>query len=456
MIFEPSETFSLNASLKNFAALAESVNAVIDSFMAREVATTSIITAEGSYDFVLKDFKEDLLLQRLESYNVVFRQETIKKITTIPNRRKASNIFLIKNFSEFQIIYKQITSKFFKTSGLYLIAITSRTFLHTEEIFKLLWKKQIYNVIVLFEDRTEAVAIHTFFPFNEANCNDTTPQLINQFLNGSFREDIDNLFPDKIANLHKCPIKVSISTDSEPYIFVRQLANESFEITGRDINLIESLARDLKFVVNYSFVGKVGYFLENGTSEGPLKALLDKKSDLSLSSWFIKEHRLKYFDCTTSYISEPLVFIVPPGRELTAFEKLVFPFDLQIWALILTCFTVGILVIFTIKYRFQSSENFVFGAGVNHPYFNMFIAFIGGMQKVLPKTNFARFLLTIFLLYSLVIRTLYQASFYKFLQSNKHSKEIASIDEMVARDFSFYAPLGYADLFQGTISMQTK
>lgn len=450
------ETMNLNISSENSTQLAESISIVIDFFVAQGISTVNVFSVDNKNDFTVADLKEKLLTDRLKSFNVLFRQETVEKIRAIENRRKACNIFLIKNVNEFHEIDEQINSKRFKISGLYLVAVTSRSFLRADEIFLLVWKKQIYNVIVMSEEDSGEISVQTFFPFTENSCHDTQPRLINQFRNGSFLRKDQKLFPEKIKNLFKCPINVSTSNESASYIIVKQLANGSYELSGRDINLIKSLAQSLNFRINYSFVGNIGYFLSNGTSVGPLKALLDKKSDFSINSWFLKEHRLNYFDSTSSYVSEPLVFIIPPGRELTPFEKLIFPFKFEIWMLILTCFVVGILVIFITTFGYKSNRSFVFGAGVRHPCFNMFNAFIGGAQNVLPKRNFARVLLMIFVFYSLIIRTLYQASFYQILQSNKLLKEVNSIDEMMKRDFRFYVPLGYADVFQGTNAMQTK
>jgi hypothetical protein len=98
----------------------------------------------------------------------------------------------------------------------------------------------------------------------------------------------------------------------------------------------------------------------------------------------------------------------------------------------------------------------VFGTGVRTPCLNLFIAFIGGAQKKLPGRNFARFLLMIFLMYSLVIRTLYQASFYELLRSNKRHEEVQSIDEMIEKDFKFYVGIGNEDFLQKTEAIKNR
>lgn len=75
----------------------------------------------------------------------------------------------------------------------------------------------------------------------------------------------------------------------------------------------------------------------------------------------------------------------------------------------------------------------------------MFTAFIGGTQRPLPKRNFARFLLMMFLIFSLVIRTVYQGAFYQLLKSNKRHKGVQSMDEIVKSDFQFFIIAGASD-----------
>lgn len=132
VFFQSAETLNLSVALSNFTQLAESISVVIDSFLTKGATTANFVTVESSKDFVLNDLKEDLL--RINSFKIPFRQEIDEKITTIPHRKKTYTIFLIKDINEFRLIYKQITSKFFKASGFYVFAVASRSFSNVEEI----------------------------------------------------------------------------------------------------------------------------------------------------------------------------------------------------------------------------------------------------------------------------------------------------------------------------------
>lgn len=66
----------------------------------------------------------------------------------------------------------------------------------------------------------------------------------------------------------------------------------------------------------------------------------------------------------------------------------------------------------------------------------------------LPAKNFPRVLLMIFILYCLVIRTLYQGGLFDNLQSEARGQKVGSVQEMLDRQFIFYilqSSLEYTD-----------
>lgn len=196
--------------------------------------------------------------------------------------------------------------------------------------------------------------------------------------------------------------------------------------------------------------------MQNGTSVGPLRALLDKDADISISGWWLNSIRLQFFDVTNSHLSESVIFVVPPGSPLTSFEKIVYPFSRSLWFWVIASLLVGLVVIFILKFRSKTAQNFVFGVGVKTPYLNMLIGFIGEPQNILPRTNFARFLLMTFLMYSLVMRTLYQGSFFNLVQSNKRHEEVQTFNEMIENKFHFYVAKGIASMFSEAEQIKNK
>lgn len=444
------ENFALH-HFTNFSTLAEAVSKVADELFSRYSTSTNVVIAEKGNSYEVSDFSNEFVLKTSFSLLTYFHLVTTTGITEPNGSQWRSNIFIIRDLSDLQEFHGRIRPEIFTFNGYFLVVLVGKDIVNIQDIFELFWRLEIYMVNVIYENDQGTIIVETFMPLSKNNCNDTTPVLINEYTNGKFSKLIDeDFFPRKMRNLNKCPIRVSIANNSEPNIFAKIQPNGSYQLSGRDIDLINALAQSMNFSINYTYIGDDGYFLDNGTGQGTLKAVLDGTADLSITDWFLKASRLKFFGVTSSYISGSIVFIVFGGRELSTFEKLIFPFDDLLWILIVMCFIVGYIIIGFVKTRSMRLQNLLFGDDVKSPYLNIFVGFIGGAQNILPTGNFARIILMAFLMYSMVIRTIYQGSFFDLMQSKRHHKVVQSIDEMIRKDFKIYLSPGMADFFQGT------
>jgi hypothetical protein len=96
------------------------------------------------------------------------------------------------------------------------------------------------------------------------------------------------------------------------------------------------------------------------------------------------------------------------------------------------------IVVTIVKFQSNPIKNFVFGRKNNSPYLNILNVFVGGSMNILPGRNFARSLLMMFLLFSIVKRTLYQGGLFQFIQSDDRNKEIQTLDELVQKNFKVF------------------
>jgi hypothetical protein len=86
----------------------------------------------------------------------------------------------------------------------------------------------------------------------------------------------------------------------------------------------------------------------------------------------------------------------------------------------------------------------------------MLAALLGGAQNILPKGNFARFLLFNYLFFALNIRTFYQALMFHLMQSEHRHPEIQSIDEIKAKDFSIFVLKTSAEIFMHNENIKSR
>lgn len=100
--------------------------------------------------------------------------------------------------------------------------------------------------------------------------------------------------------------------------------------------------------------------------------------------------------------------IFSTGEPYSQIEKLTIPYDTESWIAISITFSIGFLIILLLKNCKIELQNFVFGLSVKTPTFNMIKTFFGQSQNIEPRGTFARYLLMMFILFCLIIRTGYQ------------------------------------------------
>jgi len=138
-------------------------------------------------------------------------------------------------------------------------------------------------------------------------------------------------------------------------------------------------------------------------------------------------------------VEKELYFVVPQGELYTEWEKLFLAFDEVTWLLIVLTFAASFAVIIIISnFAPQFVKNFVFGRDVSTPALNVLKIFFGLGQMVLPGRNFARFLLTLFLIWTLIFRTCYQGLLFEFMIGDGRKPPIKTIDEMLERNFTYH------------------
>ena len=417
--------------------LTKALQSVVDSFFISSTSTFSIIVCS------VTKLKTEEFIVNVE--NTTISMEDCDKISV--HNKRVYLIMLISNYEKFQRFYSEINSERFDYGGFYLIVLTNGMIQEIQQIFTSLWSIFIYNVNILVEDNDGNILMITFMPFKENECGQTTPTIINSYQTQFSAWKSQIFFPRKINNLFKCPIKIAIF-ETPPFV---TKSSETGRISGSDIELVNGLAEALNFRLDLNFLtepGSWGTIHENGTSTGALRKVINGEIDLTVGGWYLTKLRHKYMSISESYYSMPLILIIPPGAQLTAFEKLFRPFHNIVWIILILTLLFGVVIIFIINLQSNKIKKFIFGMETSQPYFNMLIALAGGSLTVLPSRNFARFLLMIFLLFCLVIRTLYQGALFQFLQTDDREKEAQTIDELMDRGFDFYMYPSFQDLSQ--------
>jgi len=424
--------------LNNYETLSTGLKIISDKILARHTINFNMVFV--SHDHATNDFRDSFMKLFMENAKFRVRQqliEDVRKITTKSSRK--FSIMTIHTFEDFKKIKTRLTADNFDFQGYFIFPLVRGKIDEIQDIFNELWDLQILNVIVIFKEIHGHLPVLTFFPFRSSiDCSNTTPVIINEFINGTFTRGLSSLFPNKVDNLQQCEIRVASSDSMPPNNFARTTLDGQKKMFGRDFEVVSALSESLNFKLRYSLLSHHGCLMSHNGREGVLGSLYNNRSDLVILDCWLKLSRLEIFESSTTYFTEKIVMAYPMESEVTSFEKLFSPLSLTTWILLIVYLTIGVVSIFIIRFLSYKIQNFVIGEKVKYPYLNMLIGFVGQSQNRLPGNNFARFLLMNFLLFTLVMRTAYQGEMYEVMQSDIKHSEPKTIYEMYRRGYKFH------------------
>ncbi|KAL9695110.1 hypothetical protein quinque_014395 [Culex quinquefasciatus] len=410
--------------------LEEAVESVLSEyFVSNHSAVIILRSARTGFD--LEQLHSDILdrVMAQTSTSIAFMFPTTSGLSQRPC---FYNLLLIDGYLAFQTVIKQIDPDRNEFGGRFLFVMTSadrveKVTLHS--MFSTLWSNNIVNVIVITKQYGE-ILMYSYFPYSADHCEYTEPVLVDRWDSG--RGNI-NLFPNKLANLYGCPMRIA-SFDYPPFTMIaRNSCSGKIHLIGYEGFLIDTIARKFNFSVELVVPEgnpKWGVIENNTALSGAFKMIVNLEVNLSVGGYSVREERVALMEPSVTYHVVSLMLAVPPGRPYTAFEKLFRPFTLITWLMIALYVLLGCLCIFVLRFYPTSVRNFTYGRRTGNPLINMLNSFFGGALVRTPARNFARTLLFLWMYYSFVMRSLYTGSLYEFLQQNKTFSHISSIKHL--------------------------
>lgn len=354
-------------------------------------------------------------------------------------RRRFFAIVFIDDLASFNRFYSQLKFKNFYPNGIFIIIFETASNTEMKLIFKLLWKKFVHNVNILTQTPGGLIEMFTFMPFGKAGkCDDESPVKINEFERKSMRWLTNNYFPKKFKNLQKCSIRCGLFK-LVPVNIIDHFPNGSIHLRGFDVDVFTELMNSVNAKVNFTvYPIDTGKIFPNGSASGLLGQMIKGNVDASTRSWSLQLDRRKVLTETTSYFSDKLVLIMPLPVALNPLMKFIRPLGSEVWFAVFGLVFVAAIAIWVFKIIPKRFHERIIGKPLRNEFLNILIGFIGLSQTSLPEKNFPRFLLMMFLIFCLIVRSLYLGSLFNMLKSEIRSKEFTTISDFYNAGFDFY------------------
>ncbi|XP_030379260.1 uncharacterized protein LOC115627659 [Scaptodrosophila lebanonensis] len=348
------------------------------------------------------------------------------------------SLLLVDSSAALRQLYGELLELHLNIGGYFIIVLHPFNATELLAIFKLNWEAGIANVNVLALDVAEqTVQLYTALPYQQDRCRSIEPHLTNSYAKGRWTRGSGDFYPGKLANFYGCPFSCATWPEM-PYLELhKKAAGETIELLGIEGRLLEYLAERLNFTLEF-------YWLNDEEIADTLKdegAVFDRLFasgiDFAIGAFRYKPTRPSdpYAPTTPYYLSRLNVIVSSRTAPYSAFAKLLLPFVLEIWVLLGASCMVGVLIVWRLR-RHGRWRNLVLGAENRTPIYNMFIVGLGGTVTATPARNLARFLLTLWLAMTLVLRSAYQAFMYHFIRTDLQMPPPESVDELLQLNYT--------------------
>ncbi|KAM8720671.1 hypothetical protein ACLKA7_006674 [Drosophila subpalustris] len=316
--------------------------------------------------------------------------------------RRHYNLIFTDSYAAFAEIEVEAYSQDYNYNEYYYIFLQARDHLLQPEmrrIFAHCWRHQLINCNVQVQMATGEIRLYTYLPFGDHSCANMTPTLINYY-NGT--------------HMHN-PLQGS--------------GPEAHIIGGLEGHLLLTLGLRL----NFSVVVQAPPRDDQPMSHRGMKMLQRNEVDLCLGSVRQTVPRSLLATSTHSYHQTSVRFgVLDTTYKLSSFDILLYPYPTTIWLAIGGVFALGALVQLVMdrvlpSYPLQS---------VIVQWLNLELMFVGMPMMQTPSFNAKRIYCIMLMLYTLLIRTVYQGKLYHLIRTHQLNRLPQSIDELVDHNYT--------------------
>lgn len=168
--------------------------------------------------------------------------------------------------------------------------------------------------------------------------------------------------------------------------------------------------------------------------------VLDGSTNLTIGATIPVLSRLETFSISFMYFYGSLLYAIPDGKPYSTLEKLYFPFDIQVWICICVLFFIAASVIIVLKILPNTFRDFSIGKSNATPFFNMINICLGGSITFhdMPLRNFARTILMIWMISTLILRNAYQGKLFDNLRGNQRMSPLYTFDRLYDSTIKLY------------------
>ena len=269
---------------------------------------------------------------------------------------------------------------------------------------------EIDHVNFLMNEDKKSIELVAGFMFTEHACRELQFKSINRFDRKTRKWENSIFYPEKYRNFHGCQLKISTA----------------YEYNKKNGVIMKEIFEE---VLN----AKLDVLKDKKSFDDCEECDLTRQSDI-----MEKLYNDEDFIFGNPHIFDHFTFMVPPGEPYTDIQRMFMMFSLELWIAIVSTLLIGFMTTLSLGFVSRTARNFIVGRYVHNPTLNLVSIFLTGAQVRMPGRNFARFLVTLFIIWSLIIRTCHQSMLFELMQADLRKEPIKTLDELFESDLTLH------------------
>lgn len=396
-------------------------------------------SSSNLHDLILSQLSSDLKWT-IMTVHVNKRIDQIKLYLSKPQKI----IIHFSRRSEVNNIFSRIKNSYLFTTSATFLVISSVQFPDplqvASEVLEKLWRYKVLFAFVMLPnpEKPDNFSVYTWYPFENGNCGNHihSVDLLDTCAHGKFETSKDWNGVFRHDSFKNCSIPVGVSY-VVPLVMNSGNSSKFDDVnSGLELNLLSIVAKALNITFLYEKVADRGEIYMNGTQTGSLRLISDGKIDMAVSGYAISLVRCSYYDCSTFYFHDALKWCVPLdlSRRYNVFNIV----SSTSWLLIISIFIMVNILIWLTSHRSHVERKSYSSMG--YVLFYEFYVAMSISLSYLPKTNYLRFVLIIFIVHSFWLKTIYQTHLINVLVNPRFIQKYQTMNDIYENDLNTYLP----------------
>ncbi|XP_013138925.1 PREDICTED: uncharacterized protein LOC106103659 [Papilio polytes] len=373
----------------------------------------------------------------LSKYN---QSVILKRGKNLPSRRTHIPQYVLfgTQSSEITDMLKWLRESMYDTSGKFIIVCAAIDYEECEEkeIFHTLSTEHIPNVVVLKAQNDDSPQIYSYRFIEPEKCVNDNPFEINynNSENGMYWK---SLFKEQLTNFYQCPLIVS-TFEQPPFMILNNSTENASGIDGDVLTLLTEIL-NATLVIKLPTGGEIWGAYEDNNWTGSLGDIYNFEAQASMCSIPLTSDLYGNFQISFTYNTMDIVWTAKLPLLKPAWEKLLHPLKFYSRLILILMFLIIVLLNSFTKTRFWKNITQVINTSPSNVnlLFYSWVLFLGlPILRMPSKRNFVVFVY-IWIWFSFIIRSCYQAALKDSLKHKLYEKKFSSVQDVLRDKYPF-------------------